>query len=149
MQTKRRHAREKVLQALYAYELTKDPVRKIKADLLSGIPDPDNAEFAERLITLTVKNRKKYDELITSTVKNWELDRIALIDHIIIRMCLCELSHFEEIPPKVSINEAIDLAKAYSTRNSGRFVNGILDSLFTRLKREGKVSKKGKGLREG
>jgi N utilization substance protein B len=148
MQTKRRYTREKVLQALYAYELTKDPIKKIKQDLLSDIKEPDNAEFAEKLVTKTLENRKKYDELITSTVKNWELDRIALIDHIIIRMCLCEFNHFEEIPPKVSINEAIELAKSYSTRNSGKFVNGILDSLLLRLKEEGKVSKKGKGLKE-
>jgi len=148
MYTKRRHAREKVLQALYAYELTKDSIAKIKHDLLSHIKDPDNIRFAETLFTKTIENRKVYDELITNTVKNWELDRIALIDHIIIRMCLCEFSNFEEIPPKVSINEAIDLAKAYSTRNSGKFVNGILDSLLSRLKKEGKVTKKGKGLKE-
>jgi transcription antitermination protein NusB len=148
MQSKRRHVREKVLQVLYAYELTMDPIEKIKSDLLQDIKEEDSVGFANKLIETAIVNKEKYDGLITSTVKNWELDRIALIDHIIIRMCLCEFYLFEDIPPKVSINEAIELAKSYSTKNSGKFVNGILDSLLIRLKKDGEIIKKGKGLKE-
>ena len=148
MQSKRRHVREKVLQTLYAYELTKDPIEKIKGDLLQDIQEEDAVEFANKLIDMTITNWERYDELITGTVKNWELDRIALIDHIVIRMCICEFYCFEDIPPKVSINEAIELAKSFSTKNSGKFVNGILDSLLIRLKKEGEITKTGKGLKE-
>lgn len=148
MQSKRRNVRKKVLQVLYAYELTKDPVEKIKQDLLSGTQEKDGLEFANKLIDLTLAEREKYDKLITNTAENWELDRIALLDHIIIRMCLCEFYFFEDIPPKVSINEAIELAKLFSTRNSGKFVNGILDSLLIKLKENGEIKKKGKGLKE-
>lgn len=133
---------------LYAYEMTKDPIEKIKTDLLSDIREADGMEFANELIDNTIANWEKYDGLITSTVKNWELDRIALIDHIIIRMCICEFYLFEDIPPKVSINEAIELAKSFSTKNSGKFVNGILDSLLIRLRKDGKITKTGKGLKE-
>lgn len=74
------------------------------------------------------------------------MERIALIDSILIKMCLSEFYYFEEIPPKVSINEAIDLAKDYSTKNSGKFVNGILDSLLIRLQKNDEIKKTGKGL---
>ncbi|MGH2574137.1 MAG: transcription antitermination factor NusB [Ignavibacteria bacterium] len=146
MHTKRRQVREKVLQALYAYELTHDPIGKIKEDLLCDISGEENLSFANKLIDCAIDNKKKYEELIKNTVENWELERIALIDHIIIKMCMSEFYFFEEIPPKVSINEAIDLAKDYSTKNSGKFVNGILDSLLNRLTKEGEIKKRGKGL---
>ena len=146
MSNTRRQIREKVLQVLYAHELSKDPIEKIKSDLLSDIEDKDNLFFAEKLIQQVIDNRKKYDELIKTTVDNWDIERIALIDFIIIKMCLSEFFYFEEIPPKVSINEAIDLAKDYSTKNSGKFVNGILDSLLISLTEKKLISKKGKGL---
>jgi N utilization substance protein B len=142
----RRQIREKVLQVLYAHELSKDPIEKIKSDLMHDIGDKESYVFAEKLIHLSIDNRDRYDELIKSTVDNWDIERIALIDFIIIKMCLSEFFYFEEIPPKVSINEAIDLAKDYSTRNSGKFVNGILDSLLNSLLEKGEIKKKGKGL---
>jgi N utilization substance protein B len=146
MSVTRRQIREKVLQVLYAHELSKDPIQKIKTDLLSDINDKDNAYFADKLIHYVLENKDRYDILIKSTVDNWDIERIALIDFIIIKMCLSEFFYFEEIPPKVSINEAIDLAKDYSTKNSGKFVNGILDSLLIKLKENNEISKKGKGL---
>lgn len=146
MTTTRRQTREKVLQVLYAYEMTKDPVEKIKDDLLSEIQDKENIMFANRLIMHVLENRVRFDALIKSAVSNWDIERIALLDFIIIKMCLSEFIFFEEVPPKVSINEAIDLAKAYSTRNSGKFVNGILDNLLISLKKDGEIKKSGKGL---
>jgi N utilization substance protein B len=130
MSITRRQIREKVLQVLYAHELSKDPIEKVKTDLLTELKDNESRQFAEKLIFCVIENRKKYDDLIKSAVDNWDIERIALIDFIIIKMCLSEFFYFEEIPPKVSINEAIDLAKDFSTKNSGKFVNGILDSLL-------------------
>ena len=146
MPTTRRQIREKVLQVLYAFELSKDPIDKIKSDLLMDIKDKENLLFAEKLIKHVIDEKKRYDELIKSTVDNWDMERIALIDSILIKMCLSEFYYFEEIPPKVSINEAIDLAKDYSTKNSGKFVNGILDSLLIRLQKNDEIKKSGKGL---
>lgn len=142
----RRQIREKVLQVLYAHELSQDPVEKVIADLMQDIEDKESYKFAEKLIKYSIENKERYDKLIKSTVDNWDIERIALLDFIIIKMCLSEFFYFEEIPPKVSINEAIDLAKDYSTKNSGKFVNGILDSLFSILMKEGGIKKKGKGL---
>jgi N utilization substance protein B len=142
----RRQIREKVLQVLYAQELSKDPIEKVKKDLLQDIDEKESFTFAEKLIQYSIDNRQRYDDLIKTTVDNWDIERIALIDFIIIKMCLSEFFYFEEIPPKVSINEAIDLAKDYSTRNSGKFVNGILDSLLNSLQDRGEIKKKGKGL---
>lgn len=142
----RRQIREKVLQVLYAQELSKDPIEKVMKDLLQDLDDKDSLIFAEKLIHYSMENRQKYDDLIKTTVDNWDIERIALLDFIIIKMCLSEFFYFEEIPPKVSINEAIDLAKDFSTRNSGKFVNGILDSLLGSLLEKGEIKKKGKGL---
>jgi N utilization substance protein B len=142
----RRQIREKVLQVLYAQELSKDPIEKVKKDLLQDLEDKDSFIFAEKLIQYSIDNRQRYDDLIKTTVDNWDIERIALLDFIIIKMCLSEFFYFEEIPPKVSINEAIDLAKDFSTRNSGKFVNGILDSLLNSLVDKGEIKKKGKGL---
>ncbi len=146
MNTTRRYTREKVLQVLYAHEMTQDPIEKVKTDLLSEIEDMDNIKFADNLIKCVIENRKRYEDLIKTAVSNWDIERIATLDFIIIKMCLSEFLFFEEIPTKVSINEAIDLAKEYSTRNSGKFVNGILDTLLGRLKDLGDIKKTGKGL---
>ena len=142
----RRQIREKVLQVLYAQELSKDPIEKVKKDLLQDLDDKDSFIFAEKLIQYSIDNKQRYDDLIKTTVDNWDIERIALLDFIIIKMCLSEFFYFEEIPPKVSINEAIDLAKDFSTRNSGKFVNGILDSLLNSLVDKGEIKKTGKGL---
>ncbi|HET56271.1 MAG TPA: N utilization substance protein B, partial [Ignavibacteria bacterium] len=77
-----------------------------------------------------------------------KFERIALLDRLILRLALCELLFFEEIPPKVTINEAIDLAKKFSTEDSGRFVNGILDAVLRKLKQENRLAKHGRGLLE-
>jgi N utilization substance protein B len=74
------------------------------------------------------------------------MERIALIDFLIIKMCMTEFIFCEDIPTKVSINEAIDIAKDFSTKNSGKFVNGVLDAILLKLKQEKRINKKGKGL---
>jgi N utilization substance protein B len=98
-------------------------------------------EFAKNLLT-TVQEKKEYAlELIKPKLKNWDADRIALLDMILMEMGLCELLFFETIPTKVTINEYIDLAKAYSTPQSGHFVNGILDNLHKDLMSQNKIHK--------
>ena len=83
---------------------------------------------------------------IKQHTKNWEISRLALIDKIILYISLNELTNFPDIPTKVTINEAIDIAKKYSTAKSGRFVNGILDASLIQLEKEQKISKTGRGL---
>ena len=145
----RRHLREKSLQVLYAFKLTGDPIEQVKQHQFEELEKKDDRKFCEDLIKYTIDNDEKYETIITETVDNWDMERIALIDSIIIKMCLTEFFHFEDIPPKVSINESIDIAKDFSTRNSGKFVNGVLDAILEKLQKEKKIKKKGKGLITG
>lgn len=94
----------------------------------------------------SMKNAEQYDELIKSKAENWELERIARIDRILMHMAICEMLNFEEIPIKVTINEYLELAKTYSTPKSSKFINGILDSLYNDFRRSGKIIKRGRGL---
>ena len=94
----------------------------------------------------TLENRSQFDEIISKHIKNWEIDRLAMIDRMVLQMALCEFMFFEDIPTKVTINEAIELVKKFSTAKSGRFVNGILDASLDDLNNEGKIKKTGRGL---
>ena len=116
-------------------------LQKPAAYNLQEIISPDKWLFAKTLLT-TVIDKKEYTlELIKPKLKNWDADRIALLDMIIINMGICELLYFETIPTKVTINEYIDLAKDYSTEQSGQFINGILDNIHKELVAEGKIQK--------
>jgi N utilization substance protein B len=108
--------------------------------------DKENYEFGKNLFLNVIEHSGELDEMIAKKIKNWELDRIALIDRIVLRMGICELKYFPEIPPKVSINEAIELAKKFSTERSGKFVNGVLDAVYNELKETGQLVKQGRGL---
>lgn len=146
MSSTRRHLREKSLQVLYAYELTKDPIEQIKHLQMEDVTEKEDLKFCENLIKQTIENNDKYEDIIQNTVDNWDMERIALIDAIIIKMCITEFFHFQDIPTKVSINEAIDIAKDFSTKNSGKFVNGVLDAILEKLKSDNMITKIGKGL---
>jgi len=146
MSVTRRLLREKAMQVLYAFEITKDPIEQIKQAQLKEIEKKEDRKFINLIVDSTIENNLPYEETIKNTVDNWDMERIALIDAIIIKMCITEFLYFEDIPPKVSINEAIDIAKEFSTKNSGKFVNGVLDAILVRLKEENKIAKKGKGL---
>jgi len=148
MAISRRKLREKVLQILYAYELSNDSLDIMFDDLLQDVEDEEAKEFVKSLTLLTIKHRDEYDEMIRQVVKNWEIDRIAVIDRLLIRMATCEMLHFPEIPTKVSINEVIEIAKRYSTDQSDKFINGVLDAILKRLKQENRIQKKGRGLIE-
>jgi N utilization substance protein B len=142
----RRQIREKVLQILYAHTMTQDPIGPIITEQLSEVEDKEIESFAKKLIKHTLEDDQKFEEIIKKTVKNWDMERIAILDSIIIKMCLSEFYHFPDVPTKVSINECIDLAKNYSTKNSGKFVNGVVDALLAKLTKNGEINKKGKGL---
>ncbi|MBC8486092.1 MAG: transcription antitermination factor NusB [Bacteroidetes bacterium] len=146
MQSSRRLVRIKVLQVLYAHIISQDPIEKVKNDLLSEIKEDDKIKFASDFIDIVITNTAILDEMIKSKIEHWEYDRIALVDKIILRMGLSEILYFPEIPPKVSINESIEIAKDYCTKSSGKFVNGILDAILTDLKNENKLNKSGRGL---
>ena len=146
--SKRRIVREKVLQVLYAYEMNKDSLDPLTIEILSEIADKADKEFARELISKVISNVVDLDNRIVGRVTNWEMNRIALIDKILIRMGICEILYFPDIPPKVSINESIEIAKDFSTAGSGKFINGILDAILAEEKKEGRLKKTGRGLVE-
>lgn len=148
MKFKRRLVREKVLQYLYAYEMNRDKLNELKKDLFYEITDDADKLFAENLINKSIIHVNDLDERIIGKVANWEMKRIALIDKILLRIGITELLHFPDIPPKVTINEVIEIAKIYSTSGSGKFINGILDSILNDEKTSGRLNKKGRGLVE-
>lgn len=144
----RREARERVMQALYARELAGGDVRHFIDTILKPQlkEDIENLRFAESLFLRTIELSEELDEIISRHTENWDLSRIALVDHIVLRMAISELITFEDIPPKVSINEAIDVVKRYSTPRSGQFINGILDAVLLDLQELGRLNKTGRGL---
>ena len=144
--SKRRIVREKVLQLLYAYEMNKDAFEPLSLEIFSEITDESDREFAKELIRKVLANIDDLDKKIASRVTNWEMSRIALIDKLLLRMGICEILYFPDIPPKVSINESIEIAKDYSTAGSGKFINGILDAILAEEKNEGRLNKSGRGL---
>jgi len=143
----RRLVREKTLQALYALELSDDTQEHILSYTVDKLRDDKvSHEFARMLFRRCIEAQQEIDPLIRAHVENWEFDRIALIDKLLLRMTITELLFFEEIPPKVSINEAIEIAKKFSTEKSGQFINAILDAIFEQLKQENRLNKRGRGL---
>ena len=137
--SKRRIVREKVLQILYAYEMNRESLESISREVLSEVTDDTDKNFALELIRRVLENVDDLDERIIQRVTNWEMNRIALIDKILLRMGICELLHFPDIPPKVSINESIEISKDYSTAGSAKFINGILDAVLADEKNRWKV----------
>lgn len=145
----RRNLREAVLRAVYAYLLSDDDAAYVIAtQIKTEAKEKVDVQFAEKLFLTTIREGEAYDKYIDNRIKNWELSRIALIDKIILRMAICELLIFEDIPTKVTINEAIEIAKKYSTAKSGKFVNGVLDGVLDDLRKEDRIHKTGLGLVE-
>lgn len=116
------------MQFLYQLDLRGEPVMEDLSEFLtSATSDPEILEFSLRLVTGTKDLRPELDETLTKVARNWDLRRMATLDRNVLRMAIFELLYCDDIPPKVSINEAIDIGKKYSTANSGAFINGILD----------------------
>lgn len=123
------------------YQMVLNYLSKPNAYEFSDIIGPEKTNYAITLLK-TALDKKEYTlEMIKPKLKNWDSDRIAALDMILLRMGICEFLYFETIPTKVTINEYIDLAKSYSTQQSGQFVNGILDSIHKDLQSEGSIKK--------
>ena len=114
--------------------------------LLPEFKNDDDKEFAKELFRKALVNYKEYLAYIEQFTQNWDVERIAYMDNIIMVVAISELVNFPSIPVKVTLDEYIDIAKFYSTRNSSLFVNGILDKAIAVLKDEGKIAKTGRGL---
>ncbi|WP_297703539.1 transcription antitermination factor NusB [uncultured Eudoraea sp.] len=110
------------------------------------LKDTDDMVFANQLLTKTLLNNKKFEEEIQIKTPNWDKDRIADIDAILLKMAICELTGFSSIPERVTINEYLEIAKEYSTPKSSIFINGILDKLVKEYRIDGKLKKTGRGL---
>ncbi|MFC4094431.1 transcription antitermination factor NusB [Euzebyella saccharophila] len=110
------------------------------------LKDEDDMKFAKKLLTKTLLKEAEWNKEIEGKTPNWDKDRIADIDAILLKMAICELLNFPSIPEKVTINEALEIAKEYSTPKSSIFINGILDKLVKEYKSTGKLNKIGRGL---
>ena len=125
----RREARAKILKALYGSEFIEvgpDPVDNLLADCDPG----EQREFIEDIYRGTLKKKEAIDELISSFAVGWKVERLAFPDRNILRMAIYELLHYEDTPPEVVMNEAIELSKDYGTDNAPKFINGILDRIW-------------------
>jgi len=143
----RRYVRERVLQALYAFEIGGSSSADVLEQLIRPVFRGDLTAwtFARTLFLQTIAIKEEADAIVRNHSVNWDPARMAFLDRLILRMALCEFLCFEEIPPKVTINEAIDIGKRYSTDNSGNFINGILDAALRDLMQSGKIKKSGRG----
>ena len=127
---KRRKSREIALQVLYQLDVTKQDPPKVLAQFQQQfLPIEEKDEFLERLVLGVLEHSLEIDRLIKRFSENWSLDRMSIIDRNILRMATFELLYCQDIPPKVTLNEAIDLGKDYGTEESGSFINGILDHI--------------------
>ena len=127
----RRNAREGVLEALFAQEFSEEKPKVVLNRVLDSNPARKKSfEFIEILFFCVIKNEIWADDLIKSHLHNWEFERVAQLDRLLLRMGICEIFFLEEIPPKVSISEMVEISKIYSTDESPSFINGILDSVY-------------------
>lgn len=145
----RRQARHAVLQALYAHDLSGDSQSHVhKTVLAPRLPKQEGAvKLATDLFRKVIEEREIFDQMIEENIKNWELARIHRIDLMILRMATCEFLHFDHIPPKATMNESIEMAKIFSAEDSKDFVNGVLDSIAFRLRKDGRLVKSEAGLK--
>ena len=124
----RRAARQCVLKALFAYQFSNNETID---QLVSENPElEDNNDFIQLLFDIVLEHVKLTEDIIMSHLENWEIDRVALIDKILLKMGICEIYFIDDIPPKVTISEMVEIAKIYSTDESPIFINGILDAVF-------------------
>lgn len=127
---KRRRSRELALQVLYQIEITKQNALQALAQIRENFfSEEGEDEFTKRIVQGVIDHQKEFDRMIEGRSEHWRLDRMTIIDRNILRMAIFELLYCSEIPPKVTLNEAIDLGKRFGSEESGSFINGILDRL--------------------
>lgn len=136
----RRSARETVLQALYAVEVGQEHEAKALKDILDREKrDEEINEFIVELFEISLKNRDWCENEIKSRLNNWEFDRVAVLDRLLLILAISEIFFIDNIPPKVSIAEAIEIAKQFSTEESSAFINGVLDNIYKSLPKVNEV----------
>ncbi len=127
----RRNARERVLEALFAQQFSEEKPEMVLDRILESNPKRrNNSDFIHLLFFCVMENVNWADDLIRSHLQNWEFDRVAQVDRLLLRMGICEIFFIDEIPPKVSISEMVEISKVYSTDESPNFINGILDAVY-------------------
>jgi transcription antitermination factor NusB len=132
---RRTRARELALQFLYQLDLRGDDLLPEARDFVTAEErDGETTRFALRLVEGTHEHKIEIDKVIQGVAQNWNISRMAVVDRNVLRLSTFELLHCQDIPPKVAINEAIELGKRYSTQNSGAFINGILDKIMNRAR---------------
>lgn len=148
--SKRRQVRERVLQALYAFTLSGDDARHVLATVIAPAFEGEKTygQFAETLFLRAADARAEADVLIERHLQNWDLGRLALTDRLVLWIAIAEFLSFEDIPPKVTLNEAVEVARAFGTDKSAAFVNGVLDAVLAELRQSGRLVKSGRGLVE-
>jgi N utilization substance protein B len=146
---KRHESREMAVQFLYQWDAARNDLDESLA-LFWGhfetMPDEETRQFAETAVRGVIAHQAAIDEKIRQYTEHWELDRIAAVDRAILRLGIYEMLFRDDIPPVVSINEAVEIAKKFSTAESGKFVNGILDRLRKDLPRPARTAAGGKKL---
>ena len=133
-----------------------DVIRKIFNEINNGEfkmqallkDEKDDLEFMSILFKKTIIYKTDFEDLINRHTQNWEIERIANMDKLLMEMALAEIIHLPNVPIKVSLNEYIDISKEYSTPNSKTFVNGVLDKIIAELKKDSRINKTGRGLKE-
>lgn len=143
---KRRKSREMALQTLFQLECDpRDPLQAFDV-LRECLRWPaGRAEFARMLVLGVCRRKSELDLLIRKASKHWRLERMAIVDRSILRLAVFELRYVADVPPKVAIDEAVELAKRFGTRESGAFINGVLDQIYTQLREEGGLRASGTG----
>ena len=126
----RRKAREATMQALYALEINNGFPQDVLELCDDSFNNSDNDIYTRELFNCVVEKQSWADDLISQCLENWEYGRVAILDKILLRMGVSEIYHIDDVPPKVSISEMVEIAKVYSTEESSSFVNGILDTIY-------------------
>lgn len=124
-------AREGVLEALFSHQFS-DVERKITINrVLNNVPErKENLGFITTLFNNVLDNSKWADKMIEEHLQNWEFDRVAKVDKVLLKMGICEIYFLDDIPPKVTISEMVEISKVYSTDESPNFINGVLDAVY-------------------
>jgi len=141
---KRRRARELAIQVLFHLEFTPGNPDHVFHFLCANFDSSVSIrDFSRTLVLGVCENKTNIDRLISRSSRNWRLERMPLVDRNVLRLGVFEILFMEDIPPRVSIYEAVELGKKYGKENSGSFINGILDDIYNNLKREGKIEETG------
>ncbi|MDP2724949.1 MAG: transcription antitermination factor NusB [Syntrophales bacterium] len=131
----RRKAREIAMQVLYGLDVSQGNLKETIDLFWKNFDVPEKVKaFSSILVEGAWNNRKQIDTLIGGCAENWSVERMSRVDRSILRMAVYELLYCRDIPPKVAINEAIDLGKLFGSENSGAFINGVLDAFYTKLR---------------